>query len=238
MPRVWRPVWIMIYPFSHSLLADCRHQCAKLGCMWMCPWQHRAAPRRDDPPLALRAFVLTCLLSVKEIIPPVLNVVHPPNHVWCCRPVLANCSLSPSLVTLWGHQRACWLAPSLLLFQEWLSKSPLTWSTYTCLLVVRGHLVRDWECFSETHPFWKSISIYQRLTWIRGCFQARMSPLFNKILTSLCKPSCCAISHNVTLVQQNTERELLRPALVCGISLLYSMIIFSHFLCTDPIVNV
>lgn len=44
--------------------------------------------------------------------------------------------------------------------------------------------------------------------------------------------------HNVTLVQQNTEPKELRPAFVCGITLRYSMVIFSHFLCRDPIVNV
>lgn len=47
----------------------------------------------------------------------------------------------------WSH--ACWLAPSLLLSQEWLSKSPLTWvTTYMWLAVMRGHLLWDWECFS------------------------------------------------------------------------------------------
>ena len=34
------------------------------------------------------------------------------------------------------------------------------------------------------------------------------------------------ISHNVTLAQQNTEQELLRPAFVYGISSFYNMIIF------------
>ena len=185
-------------------------------------------------PSECRTFVLAFCQSRKPSLLLCGNILEPQSICEGVDLILQNGNLSPGLGDLAGAAE-CLLASPCHFYssREWFSKSPLTWSTQTHLFVVRGHLLWSWECFSETHPFWRNISIYQCLTWNRDCRQARMRPVFTKILTSLCTSSCSTVCHNVTLVQQNTEHKELSPALICG-----SMIIFSYFLCTNSIVNV
>lgn len=230
VPRVWKPAWNLTYHVSCSPLADCRHPCAKLGCVWLCCGQHKAATRRDTPPPPLPPGIQD-LFSIREIIPPVLwKNSPPPNHLWCCRPILATlqsvpgaCGPCRSSSELVGCPVASDIPGSAFPRLHWPDPPK-----HACQVTSFG--TRD--AFLK-HPFWKIISIYQCLTWNRDCLQARMSPVFDKMWTSLCKSSCSTLSHNVTLVQQNIERKELRAACICEASLLCSRIVFSHFLRKD-----
>lgn len=88
-----------VSPWLSHPLADCCHQCAKLGCVGQAGCAI-GIPKGTQFLLSTQGLLyllVFCLL--RKTSPPLLWKLHPsPNHGDIVDPVLADCSVSPSLV--------------------------------------------------------------------------------------------------------------------------------------------